>query len=375
MAKNIIAPIPIPPGETLKEYLSNWNMKQKELALRLGLSNKHVNQIIKGKAPITNETALKLENVLSIPASFWLRLESKYQEAITREKEAVVDEEESKIARSISYAEIARLGWVPKTRNIKEKINNLRAFFGIANLTLIPKVNPGAFRVSASYKASELALATWLRRGELLAQNIETDKYSKKKLTALISEIRKLTMYPDDDLFDILVKKCAECGIAVCFVPHISKSHVNGAIKWVNSNKLILQLSSRGVYADIFWFSLLHELGHIYFEHNKNKALLIENQDPNSKIEKEADCFARRKLIPTKDYDRFVTNYQPTKKNIINFSKDIGIHPGILAGRLKHDKIIDYSQFNDLREKIEFNVNNEDKNFITKIRKSTVNFN
>ena len=53
-----------------------------ELAERLGRSVPKVNELIKGKAPITKETATKLEYVLGIQASFWLNLERKYQDEL-----------------------------------------------------------------------------------------------------------------------------------------------------------------------------------------------------------------------------------------------------------------------------------------------------
>lgn len=80
------ANIAIPPSETLLEVLESLNMTQKELAKRIGMSVKTINEIIKGKAPITAETALKLEIVLDTPASFWINLESNYREALARIK-------------------------------------------------------------------------------------------------------------------------------------------------------------------------------------------------------------------------------------------------------------------------------------------------
>jgi len=356
MVSNEIAPIPIPPGATLLEYLVNWNMTQKELSLRLGISTKHVNEIIKGKSPITNETAFKLESVLGLPASFWIGLEASYQEAITRLNIITKNEEEENIARSINYAEIAKLGWVAKTRAIQTKIENLRAFFGIASLEYIPKLIPGAFRKSSIYESSDLALATWLRKGELIAQEIQTEKYLKSKIKKAIPKIKKLTMKRSEEFFSNLISLCADCGIALALVPHISKTHANGAIKWINSEKVILQLSFKGAYADIFWFSLFHELGHIYYEHNK-KETLIENLDPNSRIEDEADAFARDMLISDKDYKRFISSGLITESGITIFADEIGIHPGIVVGRLMHDEIIDYSQFAEIREKCTFEIN------------------
>ena len=85
-----------PPGDTLAEWLNERGMTQTELATRAGLSTKHVNQIVKGAAPITTETALGLERVTGIPAHVWNNLEMSYRSHLTRlaEQERLADDAE-----------------------------------------------------------------------------------------------------------------------------------------------------------------------------------------------------------------------------------------------------------------------------------------
>ena len=68
----------IPPGETLRETLETIRMTQTELAKRSGHPKKTINEIIAGKTTITADTALHLERVLGVPASFWNNLEKNY---------------------------------------------------------------------------------------------------------------------------------------------------------------------------------------------------------------------------------------------------------------------------------------------------------
>ena len=69
-----------PPGWTLEETLEELSMNQAELARRTGLSTKHVNQIVRGKVPITTEVARRLERATGVPDRLWNNLESRYQE-------------------------------------------------------------------------------------------------------------------------------------------------------------------------------------------------------------------------------------------------------------------------------------------------------
>lgn len=74
----------VPPGETLLETIEAIGMSQAELAELSSQQKKTINEIIKGKAAITPETALLFERVLGIPAGFWNNLERNYQETVAR---------------------------------------------------------------------------------------------------------------------------------------------------------------------------------------------------------------------------------------------------------------------------------------------------
>src|SRR3982751_6545537 len=74
----------VPPGETLQEPIQALGMDQRQLALRAELSEKHISQMVNGHAPITQDTALKLERVTGVPAHVWNKLETNYRERLAR---------------------------------------------------------------------------------------------------------------------------------------------------------------------------------------------------------------------------------------------------------------------------------------------------
>ena len=95
----------IAPGETLLELLETNCMTQLDLANKTGITKKTINEIIKGKAPITPATALKLEYVFNIRASFWNNLESDYRESLERKKDMDSIIEDEKYLRRIKQIE------------------------------------------------------------------------------------------------------------------------------------------------------------------------------------------------------------------------------------------------------------------------------
>ncbi len=84
MTNQYVPDYQVTPGEVLQDYLEGLGMTQAELAAWTGLPLKTVNDIIKGKSPITPEIALKLERSLGRPAHFWENLERQSQEDCMR---------------------------------------------------------------------------------------------------------------------------------------------------------------------------------------------------------------------------------------------------------------------------------------------------
>ncbi len=345
-SKNTIA---IPPGETIREQLENRKMRQKEFALRMDLSEKHISRLINGQVELTQDVALRLETVLGIPASFWNNLETIYREKLARVKLENQLEEDMKIASLFPYPKMASLGWVDATRRIEEKVINLRRFFEVASLGVLDQLMiPGiACRRTDMNEASNYHLAAWAQKAKLEARQIETKAINLDRLEQSISVIREMTKQDPLEFYDALVRLFAESGVALVCLPHIDGSFLHGA-SFYDSNRIVMGLTLRGKDADRFWFSLFHELCHVLRGH------ITEPHESQSEFESEADNFARDTLIPQGEYQKFINNNIFSKESIKDFADQINIAPGIVLGRLQNDNFLTYDMFNDLKVKYKF---------------------
>lgn len=79
MTTERLRPFAIPPGETIKEQMASQHISQKDFAAHMGMSLKRLNNLINGDVPITQEVAIRLEMILGVPATFWIRLEKIYR--------------------------------------------------------------------------------------------------------------------------------------------------------------------------------------------------------------------------------------------------------------------------------------------------------
>jgi HTH-type transcriptional regulator/antitoxin HigA len=342
---------PVAPGETLKDTLETLGMTQTELARRMDRPIKTINEIIHAKAAITADTALQLERVLGVTSKFWMNLEANYQMVKAKAEAAKKLAQEIKYVDMFPYAQMAKLGWVKNTRDTTERASELLNFFGIVTFSNMQMVKSVSYRKDIHKKTSPESLTAWARRGELLARDVKTDKYDKQSFLKSLEEIKSLTVTMGDGFDSKLQNICARSGVAVVFVPHLKKTYVNGATRWLTPAKALIQLSIRYRYQDSFWFTFFHEAAHILL-HGKTDSFVDVDDQAKSAKEREADQWASDFLIDSRSYIDFTDNNIITISSIREFAnrQDVGI--GIVIGRLLHDNLITYSKWNRLRSKL-----------------------
>ncbi len=339
------------PGATLQETIDALGIDQVELAVRLGLDKKTVNQIIKGLAPITRNTAIRLERVTDVPANLWNNLEMNYREGLARKEERRRLLENLNWLEEIPRAELVNRGVVERKRDRVLVLQQVLSFFGVATvdawkkLWLAPRFS---FRKSPAFAAKPGAMATWLRLGELQARTISCRPHDRVRFKASLDAIRGLTLEAPRVFVPKIREFCANAGVAVVLVPEIKGAPASGATQWVTPERAILQLSLRYKTNDHFWFSFFHEAGHILHDGKKEKFV---DSDRNTREEREAkaDRFAAHHLIPRR-YTGALRELNSWKA-IKRFAAFIGIAPGIVVGRLQREGVIRYDQFNGLKRR------------------------
>lgn len=336
------------PGEFIQEWMEETGINQAELARRLGVSRKHVSQLLTGKAALTPATALALERVTGVPARIWNRYEAGYRDALLREEQRKQAIDSYAAAKSFPLAYLRKIGVI--TANAGDKavtVSQLLSFLGVASFSAFSaswSESSMAYRRRAASRETDLpSLASWLLLGEKqLPDNLPP--LDKAALKALLPQLRELTCSKIHKALPEARRYLQEVGVALCIVPAIKSLGVHGVTRWVNGSPVI-QLSTLYKTDDQIWFTLFHEIGHVLL--HSDTQLFISDDD--SQAEEEADAFAARTLIP-EPYQ----NSLPRKRDlklVKEMAEEIGVAPSIILGQAQH-KTGDYAWGHALKQKI-----------------------
>ena len=338
----------VPPGRTLQETIDCLGIDQKELSERTGLSTKTLNLIIKGKAPLTQQTAMLLERVTNVPARVWNNLEGNYQQQLARLQARCELEKQIAWLKEIPTKELTLRGLIEDTSDKLVLLEHTLSFFRVASVDAWHEgwgKGQFAFRKSKQATATDGRLAAWLQIAELEAEQANVAKFNKARFAAASSQIRSLTTEPPETFVPVIKDLCREAGVVFCLVPEIQGAKISGAAKWLTPSKAMIAINLRGKKSDLFWFTFFHEAGHILNDSKKEAYVDVSySDDPR---ENSANQFARQTLIPTK-YDDDLSLLR-NERQVREFAAGIGIAPGIVVGRLQHEGVILYSQLNHLK--------------------------
>lgn len=351
-----------PPGDTIADLLEERGWSQQELAQRLDYSEKHVSQLINGKVPLTEEAAARLASVLGAPVGFWLKREAQYREQLA------VLAAKKRFAGWVDWLdelpvpEMMKHGWITKRRNdVRSKptiVEECLAYFRVASPDGWHAQYGGLqhqFRRSRPEQSNLGAIAAWLRKGEMAAEKHVGPRYDEAAFRAAMIEIRALTVLSPEQFEPRLQALFRDSGVIFELVPAIPRAYVSGVARWLDTDRPMIQLSAFGSFNDRFWFTLFHEAAHILLHGKTRKSReSVFLDDParptrTTAQEREANDWAGDWLIPPQ-YKWDLTQIKD-KSAVRGFAHRLGIHPGIVVGRLQHDGFVHPSWMNDLKDR------------------------
>ena len=325
-------------GKYLKDYLEFYNISQSEFASRLGITQKHMNEILNGKSDITLEMAVNIEILTKIPISFIIN--SEHRKKVQKELMDKYKSEKNiakKMKEEFSLKELNDRKWVD-FKDISNPIQNymdIMEFLKVKDLTALSKIQEKTLFKKNGNDLNKLNL--WIARCDEIAKNQSINKYDSINFLLLISDIKEMSFKKGINIEE-LQKLLNSYGIYFVVEKALSGTKISGCFKVKGKNPAIY-LTKNYIGKDSFYYELYHELGHCKSDYNEAKSKVIVEGNENQ--EKRADEFALNTMIDKDVWKKIENNIK--ENELVKISEDYKIPMSFIVGRLAKFNKINYS--------------------------------
>ena len=283
-------------------------------------------------------------------AEFWINLETNYRLNLAKKKPKESEiERRSRLYTLAPISELIKRQWIKSTESLDELEQSVCQFLGIKSPQETPQISVN-FHHSQILEPEYNAKIGWCKRVEQVVSKQTLGEFKLDKLRGAIPDLLRYAQQEEDVAH--IPQMLNDLGVHFAIVPHLNKTYLDGAAFYLRERPVVA-LTLRHNRIDCFWFSLLHELGHIVAGH---RGIYLDNLDKleENSEEKEADQLARSLLIEEEALKLFINQTKPkfSKKAIINFAQSQDRHPGIILGRLQHEGLVPYQNLRVLLTKV-----------------------
>lgn len=324
------------PIESILFRMDQMQLTRKELIPYIGSISK-VSEVLSRKRPLSLPMIRRLNQGLGIPADILI-------EDVETDSSLVDQEPEMDFTR-FPLKEMLERGcfgdFEGNVQRLKDYAEDLvRKFMQ----DLLPKrMEPAFLRAPLHQRgdrqADEMAILAWRMCVLSKAREvISTREYKHGTITPeWLRELAKLSAF--DEGPKLAKEHLARHGITLVIEKHFKRTFLDGAAM-LDNDRPIVALTLRHDRVDNFWFALLHELAHVAKHLKPETPVFIDDLDRTNlqTVEGEADAMAQEALIPNKSWSAAKVRQTLASEDVIAYADEIGVHPAIVAGRLRHEE-------------------------------------
>lgn len=334
-------------GSMLKDYLEYYKISQTDFAMRLGITAKHMNEILNGNAHMSLELmhAVSLLTDIDVNLIFDVETKRKMQEYL---EQHFKDEKEIKAFLDSYYLkDMNKRNWI-KLKDEESFVQNSLDLLEFLNVRSFDRV--GTYLNSRIlYKKRDDAdlrkVYLWIKHCDQLMESQEVEEYQSENLVSLLSELIILRNQKFNE--KKLIQLFNRYGIYLVIEDALPGTKIRGCMVVKNTNPAIY-LTKYYKEKSSFYFALYHELGHVKSDYNKAKNKIIVDSNEH---EDECDTYALNQMIPPKVWREIL--HDLGHKN--NICKKNNIPLCFLYSRLAYEKKISYNseEYHKYREMID----------------------
>jgi HTH-type transcriptional regulator/antitoxin HigA len=368
------------PVAAIRFRMEQAGLRQRDLVLYLG-SPSRVSEVLKGSRPLTVEMIRRLHEGLGIPLRSLVgaRAGATAAQSDGRRGSAEVltnSPEFLELAELAPVGEMAKRGWFEGFRGTpalakRRSVELLRKFLGGSTKTTSETdpeaTHPLLFRRSNSgreNREAEVAITLWHHQVLRVAKLAQLHAFDERSITPALAR-RLATLSALDRGPMLAAELLAQHGIALVTLAHLPRTRIDGAATRRSDGHPVIALTLRHNRLDHFWFTLLHELGHVALHLGAGSATPIVDEFADEtitdtraaqsrakgltdRVEIEADEFAREALIPEALWKRAWRSSRTSEglatlqgsgavQRVHELAREAGVHASIVAGRVRRE--------------------------------------
>jgi len=310
-------------------------MSQKDLGTFLGLKEQQIQRY-----EAERYRSASLDRLIEIADALSVRISERAELVGTDRLEAVTPE----AWQAFPIAEMYKRGWF-------EDFSGTMAQARKAASELVPAFLRGAHAqyapiafhrksVRSNGQVHESAIAAWEARIRSVADRhppetaFDRSRISDDWLEGLV----RLSLDPNGPAASVDFLRAA--GITLVVERQLPGTLLDGAALRSLDRHAIVALTLRHDRLDNFWFTLLHEIGHLKLHVGEGEfAAIFDDTDApaGDQVERDADLFAQEVLLSSEKWKLGVSRYTRTEKAVLTDAKRFGVGPAIIAGRIRRE--------------------------------------
>jgi HTH-type transcriptional regulator/antitoxin HigA len=349
------------PGALIQHELDASGRTQADLADRMSITKKHLNQVIKG-ASLTPEFALATERALGVSAKLLLRLEAEWRAYRLAEAARADLSQHVDWLRKFRAEELLRRRIIAPDDDAPTRVEKLLRFFGVSDPAAYDRISlklQASFKRSNAYKIDEHATALWIqlavRQANLIAMSAPA--HDPALLRRVARRLPALTVEDPAQAFTDLQAELLSAGVILVYVEEVPDTRVSGVSLWLQADRPMIAVTGRYKFADSLWFAIAHEIAHV-LHHLKRTTFLeisademeerLHHGDSSDPHEIQANTYASELLMVGLSEEEL--RAASTKEELVELAKSAGVSAGVLAGQYAH-LTGDYAKFGKIRHK------------------------
>lgn len=317
-------------------------LSQKDLAERLGMREQQIQRYEKDRY-----SSISLERYQKVLAALEVELQPRL-----RDRPETTDQPNSDFEVDLVpdlLRELRKRNWIDLPRGAAPSTMKRTLADYVSKSEVLSRGQPLNRRTRSSI-AGDAVLQIWTAR--VLESAASTAGRMKGKFniadTSWLTQLVALSVFPDGPLRAMQMLR--DHGIIPVVESHLPRTLLDGAALLLAEGIPVVALTLRHDRLDNFWFTLLHELAHVFLHFGSGLADGFIDDDLGnqliSTVEREADDFARNRLISDDLWKNSVVRFTTESESVIKFARRLNVHPAIVAGRIRNER--DFRLFPEL---------------------------